>query len=179
MDNTLTEIQNVQNEIDNNKVFIDPVEYVENFRQSEQYKKGFANFKSGKTYSEDYPYEMRDLFESDEKARLCLIHFAEDEDVMLDYKKNIYSGNSSEINPLDEYFSLLKHHVTHQDQYDAIGYDQLRGSYHDRARNYIMKKFNIARDISIGLVQIMAIKKGLESFGLAKENRYNALARTL
>jgi|WetSurMetagenome_2_1015567.scaffolds.fasta_scaffold41789_2 hypothetical protein len=165
------------NENEERKPITNPVVYLKKFREDELYQKAFVNFKSGKSFTEEYPDEMRDLFEDNEKGRQALIQFARN-GTMLVYERSLYS-NAKENNPIDDYFSLIKDYRHHPENYDALGYDTTRGSYHDRATKFISEKFNLPKTLSIGMVQIMAINKGLESFGQASNDRIQAISRTL
>lgn len=152
----------------------DPDVYLNRFRNSNEYIIAFDKFKNGKVYVEEYENEMRDLFEDSENARQEMIRFART-GPMLKYDVVLHSAN----NPLLAYFGLLKDYRVHPDRHDAISYDSLRAQYHDSATNYIKEKFRIPKALSVGMVQLMAIDKGLESFGLVEESRLKRLANSL
>lgn len=156
----------------------DPVIYIEEFRKSKLYEQELSRFKAGKTFTEEYPGEMIEIFEDQENTRQCLIQFARDSGVLI-YERSKYD-NGEKDSPITEYLSLLKEYKMHPERYpDALAYDSMRGMYHNSATDFISKKFNISKHLSIGIVQILAISQGLESFGFATQDRTELLRRSL
>ena len=159
------------------EIVSNPLVYLDKFRNSQVYSEAFDKFKSGKTFTEEFPGEMQLAFEKLDNCRQTLIQFAKD-GTMLEYEKTNYSETRVN-NPIDDYFSVLKEHSIHSERFDAVSYDKYRGEYHDNATDFVYKKLNISRMLAVGIVQIMAIEKGLESFGLIEQDRIKSIARTL
>ena len=118
---------------------------------------------------------MRDLFEEMEIARQALLEFSK-KNYILKYNPSNYGAE----NPIHEYLELLEEHKSHPDRFDEVtAYDELRYSYHQKAAKFLTSKYNIPENITEGMVQLMAIEKGLENYDAAQENRVEKLRKTL
>lgn len=153
----------------------DPGVYFEWFRNSPEYSKCFISFKSDKKIVDEGHNEMRDLFEEMEIARQALLEFSK-KNYILKYNPSNYGAE----NPIREYLELLEEHKSHPDRFnDVIAYDLTRYSYHQKAAKFLTNKYNIPENITEGMVQLMAIEKGLEDFDEAQVNRVEKLRNTL
>ena len=165
-----------QQEFEPIKILSNPTEFLNLFRRSNHFKQAFDEFKIGKAFTEESPGEMQAKFEEMESARQAMVKFAITEGVVLHYEPSMYDKN----NPLDEYFTFLRDHISHPEKYaDVVAYDKLRAMYHDDATKYLSKKLNLSFALAVGMTQIMAVDKKLQSFGFVEQNRLKMLAKSL
>lgn len=152
-----------------------PKEYFGKFRESGEYARRFQLFKSGKNFTEEYLGETRDEFEKMETARLALVEFSKNQGIVK-YDHILYEKN----NPISDYLRLLDDQKKHPDRFDdVVAYDKVRFGLHQDATRYIATKFNIPEKIAEGIVQLMAINKGLESYGVAEQDRIERIKTTI
>ncbi len=162
------------------QIFNDPVEYLNYFRDSDTYKNTYIKFYEGKKLSSDVSEaDKRDVFEGDETCRKLLIEFARTQDKVLSYAPEYYSEDFREN--IKDYFSLIqdydKGRISGHDGISA--YDRLRGSYHDAAAQVLTASTGVPHRLARGLIQVMTVQKGLDTFDSAGQDERRRLLSTL
>lgn len=158
----------------------DPFIFIDAFRDSLEYKKEFSKFYENKSVSSDVSeLEKQSIFEEDETARKVLISFARhNSDEKFLYSHKFYSREFNEA--VEHYFDHLKDFNKFRGKNDLKIFDDLRGQYHNAAADQLVKDMDISHKLGRGLVQIMSVEKGLESYdavGQDERRRFEAMLR--
>lgn len=153
------------------QLFNDPVEYLTCFRDSASYRNSYVKFYEGKEFSQDVSeIDKRDVFEGDETCRKSLIEFARTQDMILKYTPEYYDESFKDN--IKDYFSLIKDFAKGRVSggEGVAAYDRLRGSYHDAAAQELSDSMGISHRLARGLIQVMTIHEGLDTFDSAGQD---------
>jgi hypothetical protein len=140
--------------------------YVDDFKNSPEYKESFNKYYEGKNLASDITEEeLTETFDASENARQSLIAYARNNNILLKYDPDQYSNEFREN--FKEYTNLLreirKGLILGRDS--IISIDQMRSTYHMHSAQSLVKQgITGSSKIARGIVEILIIEKGLENF---------------
>lgn len=160
----------------------DPKAYLDSFKDSEHYKIAFSAFYDGKNLAPDVTEEEKvEVFENSEAARLSLILYAQDNNKILEYSPDMYSQQFNE--KFRDYYYTMRDMVKGNfpnSQEAIIALDDIRSTYHTEAAKELVSQ-GLAPSVKIarGMIELMIIEKGLESFAGAKTSESEKLRQQI
>lgn len=169
-----TKETSTQNEIPNISETNDPVQFMNEFRDSEEFQSAYNDFFKGKrepqgvTWSQD---EKDKAFFDHEQAKQALIRFGVDK-LRINYDNRKYSKEAQEgietyIDHVSDSENLFKGRLT-QDEIRSL--DNMRYSYHESAARQLVED-GIVPTSKIGraLLRLILIGRGLDTASKAME----------
>jgi hypothetical protein len=159
----------------------DPEEFLENFFGSDEYEEAYKRYYEGKNPIDVTEEEKRESFARSDNARMALIDFSKNNRIILKYDPNMYSKEFN--NDFQEYVHSIKDvrkNARYIDSDDIYKWDTNRRYCHlecasTLVRDGIVKHQNLAE----GLIQLLTIEMGLETFGSAEESTHEKIKRSI
>jgi hypothetical protein len=160
----------------------DPEEFLEEFFKSGEYKEAYDSYFEGKKLDPDVTEEEKaDSFNSSDNARIALINFSRNNRIIIKYDRRMYSEEFNK-NFQDYVHSIgdVRKKTKWVDEDKIKGWDQDRRSCHSRCSDTLVRDGVVRyKNLAEGLVQLLSIEKGLETFGNAEEPTYERIRRSL
>ena len=150
----------------------DPNEFLQNFRDSDAYKEHMDEFYKGKDLPDNLDSrEKMETFEDGESGRRALIEYAHEGGHLLKYDPEYYSKEFGKH--FAEYKDFMKDfmrgHIEGSNRELVVAIDHMRSIRHQAASNMLVRTgITKCNKIARGLIQLMMIEKGLETFDNAK-----------
>lgn len=154
---------------------IDPNAFLEGFKGSSYYRDAFNEFYKGKNISpeemESDQEELEELFEGGDSARRSLILYSEETKQILKYNPDKYSEGFKEH--FKEYEGMMKdikkgrvgNYNGSLDKDSIIAMEYIRSNLHNSSAREIVKQgLTKSNKIARGLIELMVIEKGLDTF---------------
>ena len=155
----------------------DPEEFLENFFGSDEYEEAYKRYYEGKNPIDVTEEEKRESFDRSDNARMALVDFSKNNRIILKYDRDMYSKEFN--NAFQEYVHSIRDvrkNSRYIDSDDIYKWDTNRRYCHlecasTLVRDGIVKHQNLAE----GLIQLLTIEMGLETFGEAGTPPYKRI----
>ena len=157
-----------------------PIEFLSVFYKSEFYQKEFDDFYRAKNINkqEITHEELVEVFERTDVARRSLVSFSQENTVILKYSPDMYSEKFK--SNFRDYLGIIKDitnpHVVNPE--NVISLDNMRSDYHSNCAQALVEQgITKSNKIARGLVQLMIIEKGFDTFSNAQVDELSRLRK--
>jgi len=155
----------------------DPEEFLENFFGSDEYEEAYKRYYEGKNPIDVTEEEKRESFDRSDNARMALIDFSKNNRIILKYDPNMYSKEFN--NDFQEYVHSIKDvrkNARYIDSDDIYKWDTNRRYCHLECASTLVRDGIVnCQNLAEGLVQLLTIEMGLETFGEAGTPPYKRI----
>ncbi|HQG78869.1 MAG TPA: hypothetical protein PK564_00805 [bacterium] len=155
----------------------DPEEFLENFFGSDEYEEAYKRYYEGKNPIDVTEEEKRESFDRSDNARMALIDFSKNNRTILKYDPNMYSKEFN--NDFQEYVHSIKDvrkNARYIDSDDIYKWDTNRRYCHLECASTLVRDGIVnCQNLAEGLVQLLTIEMGLETFGEAGTPPYKRI----
>jgi len=159
----------------------DPKEFLENFFGSDEYRKAYESYYEGKKPIDVAEEEKRESFNQSENARIAIINFSRNNRIILKYDRDMYSDD------FKRHFEDYRHSIKdirkgtrYLNSQEILERDEYRRYCHSNCADTLIRDgITSSRDLARGLVQLLTIEEGLETFGGAEEDDNERIRRVI
>lgn len=144
----------------------DAWQYIQEFRAHARYRAAWTDFFTGRRLARGVTEEeMRMVFEATEMARLALIAFAEETE-LLTYDPTTFGGAATAVDRYIEHVRSMKQRtMEHPDRQEIAELDRVRSLLHMRAAEAMMEHGDVLT-LKLGrtLARLVLVSLGIETF---------------